>query len=60
MTNEVLQEGKLLLKCLANIPLVYKASAEIEITEDEPFIASIRGDASPHSHRKYLPFSKKT
>ena len=59
MTSELFQEGRLLLKCLANIPFVYKTSAEVEITEDEPFIASITGDASPHSHRKYLPLSKK-
>ncbi|XP_033208434.1 uncharacterized protein LOC117167539 isoform X2 [Belonocnema kinseyi] len=46
------QDSRIRLRCFANIlPPVYQATAELEITEDVPFIASITGDASPHSHR---------
>lgn len=49
------QASKLLrLRCFANIPPVYQATAESEIMEDIPFIVSITGDASPHSHRKSI------
>ena len=52
MGNEIFQDGRLMLRCLAKIPLVYQASASAEITEDVPFIGSITGDASLRSHRK--------
>ena len=51
-TTGMFQDGRIRLRCFAEIAPVYKASASIEITEEGPYLASITGDASPHSHRK--------
>ncbi|XP_012288483.1 uncharacterized protein LOC105704112 isoform X2 [Orussus abietinus] len=51
VSNVLFQSGKLRLRCFAEIPLVYKATTELEVSEDAPLIASIRGDASAHSHQ---------
>lgn len=48
------QDGQLRLSCFVAIEGIYTSTAETVITEDKPLIASITGDASPHSHRKYL------
>ncbi|XP_046742475.1 uncharacterized protein LOC124409105 [Diprion similis] len=47
-TADLFKEGKLVLRCFAAIPTVYKASAELVVAEDTPLIASITGNASPH------------
>lgn len=56
------QDGSLRLRCFASIPGVYTANAEIDVNEDKPLIASITGDASPHSNREYRlrTWTKKT
>lgn len=46
------QDSKIRLRCFANIHPVYQATAEFEIIEDIPFIASIIENTSPHSYRK--------
>ncbi|XP_031786286.1 B-cell receptor CD22 isoform X2 [Nasonia vitripennis] len=48
-TAGMFQDGRIRLRCFAEITPVYKASASKEITEEGPYLASITGDASPHS-----------
>lgn len=50
VSNDMFDKGRLRLRCIAYISDVYRKSADTEITIDEPLLASIRGDASPHSH----------
>ncbi|XP_014603275.1 PREDICTED: synaptogenesis protein syg-2-like isoform X1 [Polistes canadensis] len=50
ITNDMFRDGRLRLSCIAFISDVYRKSADMEIAVDEPLIASITGDASPHSH----------
>ncbi|XP_051174278.1 uncharacterized protein LOC127289984 isoform X2 [Leptopilina boulardi] len=45
------QDNKIRLRCFANIHPVYQATAEFEIIEDIPFIASIIENTSPHSYQ---------
>lgn len=49
---KLFQDSKIRLRCFANIHPVYQATAELEITEDVPFIASITGNASPRNYRE--------
>ncbi|XP_043481542.1 uncharacterized protein LOC122510743 isoform X2 [Leptopilina heterotoma] len=48
---KLFQDSKIRLRCFANIHPVYQATAELEITEDVPFIASITGNASPRNYQ---------
>ncbi|XP_058810302.1 uncharacterized protein LOC131675361 [Phymastichus coffea] len=50
-TSGLFREGRIRLRCFAEITPVYNASASIAITEDVPNIASITGDASSHSRQ---------
>ncbi|KAK9305758.1 hypothetical protein QLX08_003284 [Tetragonisca angustula] len=51
VTNDMFQNGRLHLRCTASIANVYRKSADIEISEDAPRIASITGESPPHGHR---------
>lgn len=51
-TTGLFQDGRIRLRCFAEIAPVYKASGSIEIIENSVYLASITGDASPHSHGK--------
>ncbi|XP_015117148.1 uncharacterized protein LOC107041218 [Diachasma alloeum] len=51
LSSEHFQDSQLRLRCFVSIDGVYTSTAETVITEDKPLIASITGDASPHSHR---------
>lgn len=53
VTSSMFRNGRLNLRCTASISNVYQKSAEIEITEDVPRIASITGESPPYDHRKY-------
>ncbi|XP_031786234.1 uncharacterized protein LOC103315309 isoform X1 [Nasonia vitripennis] len=48
-TTGMFQDGRIRLRCFAEITPVYKASASKEIVEEGPYLASSTGDASPHS-----------
>ncbi|XP_016843937.1 uncharacterized protein LOC100679350 [Nasonia vitripennis] len=50
-TTGLFRNGRIRLRCFAEITPVYKASASKEIMEERPYIASITGDASPHSRQ---------
>ncbi|XP_011505502.1 PREDICTED: uncharacterized protein LOC105368226 [Ceratosolen solmsi marchali] len=50
-TTGLFRDSRLRIRCFAEITPVYKASALIEITEERPYLASITGDASPHSRQ---------
>nr|KAF7425554.1 hypothetical protein H0235_007992 [Vespula pensylvanica] len=50
ITNDMFQNGRLHLRCIAFISDVYRKSADMEIAVDEPLLASITGDAPAHSH----------
>ncbi|KAF7401626.1 hypothetical protein HZH68_007446 [Vespula germanica] len=52
ITNDMFQNGRLHLRCIAFISDVYRKSADMEIAVDEPLLASITGDAPAHSHSK--------
>lgn len=52
VTNDMFRNGRLLLQCTAFIADVYRESAEIEISEDAPRIASITGESPPRGHRE--------
>ncbi|XP_071626143.1 cell adhesion molecule 2 isoform X1 [Temnothorax longispinosus] len=49
--NSMFRKGYLHLRCTASISDVYRKSADIEISEDTPRIASITGESPPYSHR---------
>ncbi|XP_066581589.1 uncharacterized protein [Prorops nasuta] len=52
VTNDMFDHGRIRLTCTASISSVYRKSVESEVLEDTtPLIASITGDASPHSHQ---------
>lgn len=51
VTSSMFRNGRLNLRCTASISNVYQKSAEIEITEDVPRIASITGESPPYDHR---------
>nr|XP_050852190.1 uncharacterized protein LOC127064728 isoform X2 [Vespula vulgaris] len=51
ITNDMFQNGRLHLRCIAFISDVYRKSADMEIAVDEPLLASITGDAPAHSHK---------
>lgn len=53
VTNDMFRSGRLHLRCTASISDVYRKSADIEITEDAPRLASITGDSQPYDDRKY-------
>lgn len=53
VTNNMFRKGHLHLGCMASISGVYRQTAEIEISEDTPRIASITGESPPYGHRKY-------
>jgi len=61
VASNTFRSGRLNLRCTASISDVYRKSADIEITEDVPRIASITGESPPYDHRKYpsnsSPFS---
>ncbi|XP_043526593.1 uncharacterized protein LOC122537478 [Frieseomelitta varia] len=48
VTDNMFQNGRLHLRCTASIADVYRKSADIEISEDAPRIASITGESPPH------------
>ncbi|OXU31694.1 hypothetical protein TSAR_010666 [Trichomalopsis sarcophagae] len=50
-TAGMFRDGRIRLRCFAEITPIYKASASKEITEERPYIASMTGDASPHSRQ---------
>lgn len=52
VTNDMFRNGRLVLRCTASIADVYQKSADIEISEDAPRIASITGESPPRGHRK--------
>ncbi|XP_018316330.1 neural cell adhesion molecule L1 isoform X1 [Mycetomoellerius zeteki] len=51
VTNSMFRKGYLHLRCTVFISDVYRKSADIEITEDTPRIASITGESPPFGHR---------
>lgn len=51
VTNDMFHNGRLHLRCTASIADVYRKSADIEINEDAPRIASITGESPPRGHR---------
>ncbi|XP_076758815.1 uncharacterized protein LOC143428082 [Xylocopa sonorina] len=51
VTNDMFRNGRLHLRCIASIADVYRKSADIEISEDAPRIASITGESPPREHR---------
>lgn len=53
VTNDMFRNGRLMLQCTAFIADVYRESAEIEISEDAPRIASITGESPPRGHREW-------
>lgn len=53
VTNSMFRKGYLHLRCTASISNIYRKSADIEISEDTPRIASITGESPPYGHRKY-------
>lgn len=53
VTDSMFRKGHLHLRCTASISDVYRKSADIEISEDTPRIASITGESPPYGHRKY-------
>ncbi|KZC12415.1 hypothetical protein WN55_03952 [Dufourea novaeangliae] len=52
VTSDMFQTGRLHLRCTAFIADVYRKSADIEINEDAPRIASITGESPPRGHRE--------
>lgn len=56
MTNDMFRYGHLLLRCTASIADVYRKSADIDISEDAPRIASITGESPPFNNRKYISY----
>ncbi|XP_018316331.1 uncharacterized protein [Mycetomoellerius zeteki] len=50
VTNSMFRKGYLHLRCTVFISDVYRKSADIEITEDTPRIASITGESPPFGH----------
>lgn len=52
VTKDMFHNGRLHLRCTAAISDIYRKSADIEISEDVPRIASITFE-SPYDHRKY-------
>ncbi|XP_076302386.1 uncharacterized protein LOC143220655 [Lasioglossum baleicum] len=50
VTNDMFQNGRLHLRCTAFIADVYRKTADIEISEDAPRIASITGESPPRGH----------
>jgi hypothetical protein len=53
-TTGLFHDGRIRVRCFAEIEPVYKASASIEITQEHPYLASIKGDASSRSRSEYL------
>lgn len=51
VTNNMFRKGYLHLRCTASISSIYRKSADIEISEDTPRIASITGESPPYGHR---------
>lgn len=51
VTNDMFRNGRLHLRCTVSIKDVYRKSADVEIAEDAPRIASITGESPPHGHR---------
>ncbi|XP_018341810.1 PREDICTED: uncharacterized protein LOC108748265 isoform X2 [Trachymyrmex septentrionalis] len=51
VTNSMFRKGYLHLRCTVFISDVYRKSADIEISEDTPRIASITGESPPFGHR---------
>ncbi|XP_076629889.1 uncharacterized protein LOC143346040 [Colletes latitarsis] len=51
VTSEMFRNGRLHLRCTASIADVYRKSADIEINEDAPRIASITGESPPRGPR---------
>ncbi|XP_017754421.1 PREDICTED: uncharacterized protein LOC108546709 [Eufriesea mexicana] len=51
VTNDMFQNGRLHLRCTAFIADVYRKTADMEISEDAPRIASITGESPPRGHR---------
>ncbi|XP_011164999.1 uncharacterized protein LOC105199549 isoform X1 [Solenopsis invicta] len=51
VTNSMFRKGHLHLRCTVSISDVYRKSADIEISEDMPRIASITGESPPYGHR---------
>ncbi|KAG7190755.1 hypothetical protein KM043_006827 [Ampulex compressa] len=49
--NDMFRNGRLHLRCTAFIADIYRKSADIEITEDAPRIASITGESPPRGHQ---------
>ncbi|OAD58893.1 hypothetical protein WN48_10078 [Eufriesea mexicana] len=52
VTNDMFQNGRLHLRCTAFIADVYRKTADMEISEDAPRIASITGESPPRGHRE--------
>ncbi|XP_047350145.1 uncharacterized protein LOC124949310 isoform X6 [Vespa velutina] len=50
ITNDMFRNDRLHLRCIAFISDVYRKSADMEISIDEPLLASITGDAPARSH----------
>ncbi|XP_012223056.1 cell adhesion molecule 2 [Linepithema humile] len=51
VTTEMFRYGHLHLRCTASIADVYRKSADIDISEDVPRIASITGESPPYNNR---------
>ncbi|XP_076650410.1 uncharacterized protein LOC143357729 [Halictus rubicundus] len=51
VTSDMFRNGRLHLRCTAAIADVYRKTADIEINEDAPRIASITGESPPRGHR---------
>ncbi|XP_011690594.1 PREDICTED: uncharacterized protein LOC105451688 isoform X2 [Wasmannia auropunctata] len=51
VTNSMFRKAHLHLRCTVSISDVYRKSADIEISEDTPRIASITGESPPYGHR---------
>ncbi|XP_050483614.1 uncharacterized protein LOC126870171 [Bombus huntii] len=60
VTNDMFRNGRLVLRCTASIADVYQKSADIEISEDAPRIASITGESPPRGHRSSNSASSST
>ncbi|XP_076376735.1 uncharacterized protein LOC143259211 [Megalopta genalis] len=51
VSSDMFKNGRLHLRCTVNIADVYRKTADIEINEDTPRIASITGESPPRGHR---------
>ncbi|XP_011871170.1 PREDICTED: uncharacterized protein LOC105563838 [Vollenhovia emeryi] len=49
--RSMFHKGYLQLRCTASIGEVYRKSADVEVSEDAPRIASITGESPPYGHR---------